>query len=83
MSLKATLQAEVKKFRFWAKAALLMGLEYADDIVSFSKDHLGELQVYLPDNVYKFMGGTVVILSLVLGFIATHRDKKKEARDVA
>lgn len=74
--IRATLRAEVRRKLTWAKAVLLLALPYADDITHYVKDHLQELQPYVPDNVYKAMGFVVVTASLVISFFVTHRTLK-------
>ena len=75
-NLKAAFWAEVRKLRTAASAALLVALPYAGEIKKLVGDNLPSLQPYLPENVYKFMGGAVVVTGMVLSFIATHRAVK-------
>jgi hypothetical protein len=80
MYLKATLRAEARKLRRWIEVTLLVAFQFSDDIIAFLKLHLVDLQPYMPDNVYKAMGGFVVAASLVFGFLAAHRTVKQAAK---
>lgn len=70
---KETLKAEARKLRTRVKIALLIALPFAAEIKSTVAANLPALQPYLPENIYKFMGGAVVVASIVLSFATTHR----------
>jgi hypothetical protein len=69
----AAARAEARKAMTWARVGLLAALPFASDIHAALKNGLPDLQPYLPDNIYKFMGGAVVAGGIVLSFIASHR----------
>jgi cbb3-type cytochrome oxidase subunit 1 len=71
--LKAAAIVEVRKWRTSISAALLLALPYAPEIKKVVADNLPSLQPYLPENIYKFMGGAVVVAGMVLSIINTYR----------
>lgn len=71
--LKDVARAELRKLSSWAGTALLIALPWADEIKKTVADNLPALQPYLPENVYKFMGGAVVVAGMVLSIVASHR----------
>lgn len=70
--LKTALATEVRKLRTAAGVALIAALPWADEIKSFAANNMPALQPYLPENVYKFMGATVVITPMVLGLVKSY-----------
>lgn len=69
-------RAEARKVATWVRVGLLAALPFAGEIHDTLKSGMPDLQPYLPDNIYKFMGGAVVATGLVLSFIASHRAVK-------
>jgi len=71
--LQDVLRVEARKLTTWAKVALLSALPWTKEIVDALKEHLPELQPYLPENIYKAMGGAVMVAALVLGIWRSHQ----------
>jgi hypothetical protein len=74
--IKDTIRAEVRKLTTWGKVALLAALPFASDIKDTLTQQLPALQPYVPENIYKFMGGAVVVLGIILSLVASHRAVK-------
>lgn len=71
--LKDVARAEARKLGLWIKVALLGALPYARDIQQGLAERLPELQPYLPENIYKTMGGAVVAAGIVLSLWRSHQ----------
>jgi hypothetical protein len=74
--LKAAVCVELKRWRTYVSFALLAALPWAREIQSELTNSLPALQPYLPDNVYKFMGGAVVVAGMVLRLAISFRAVK-------
>jgi hypothetical protein len=75
-SLKAAVGIELKKWRTYTATALLAALPFAAEIKAAIADNLPALQPYLPENVYKFMGGAVVVAGIILRLAISFRAVK-------
>jgi hypothetical protein len=75
-NLKTAAWAELKKWRTYVSIVLLAALPWAKEIQSELTNSLPALQPYLPDNVYKFMGGAVVVAGMILRLAISFRAVK-------
>jgi hypothetical protein len=73
---KAAILSDLKRWRTWLNMLLLAALPWAAEIKQLLADNLTALQPYLPENVYKFMGGAVVVTGMILSLVASHRAVK-------
>ena len=69
----STLKGMRKSLTIWFNSLLLAGLP----VFELAHDYLPELQSYLPDNVYKWMGIIVVVGNIALRFRTTKPLKDK------
>lgn len=58
------LRGSLRSATVWINSGLLAMLPFYEDI----KGSMTELQPYLPDNIYKWMGVAVVVLNIVMRF---------------
>lgn len=73
MKIVTTVRAELRKFSNLVWLALLGTLPYADDIMLALSEHLPALSPYLPENVYKFMGASVVAANILRSVYLSHK----------
>lgn len=69
-------RAELRKVATWVRLGLLASLPFASEIKQTLSDNLPALQPYLPENVYKYVGGTVIVIGMVLSLANAHRATK-------
>lgn len=69
-------QRVLRSLGVWWNAALLAAFSFAGDIVQALNEHLPSLAMFLPANVYKWVGLVVVVLNIV-GAVRRARAKEK------
>lgn len=60
----------------WWNAALLAAFSFGGDIVQVLNEHLPGLAVFLPANVYKWVGLVVVVLNIIGAVQRAHAKEK-------
>jgi hypothetical protein len=75
-NLKTAIQIELRTWRAKVGALLLIALPYGNEIKRTLAEELPALQPYIPENIYKFMGGALVVAGIALRLVVTFRAVK-------
>ena len=79
--MNARLAAWGKSAGVWLNAALLVAVQYTDEIVKGINDNMPALAQYLPPNIYKGVGIAVVVFNLARSARRSHL--KAQAKEAA
>ena len=79
MKIVDQIRAARRSFTVWLNAALLIAFPYADAIVAAVHVNLPELAQYLPANVFRAVGLTLVAYNIVHGVRAAAVKAKEVA----
>lgn len=74
-NLKARMVDALRSVDVWVHAALLLAVQYTDEIMRAATDYLPSFAPYLPANIYQAVGIAVVAFNL---FRATQRARQSD-----